>query len=304
MNTRPPPRRVNPDYFRSMVEGMTEDQLREQNEEDFARSTAEYEQFVQHYGRGECYLCGKSFKTFSTAAPCVHGVLRQCKIRKKDFRSIFERFGYVQIAAFVRWVANQERFLGSINDLQGEKSDRKIFEYSVKWKNTEWTFDCSKNDYAGHGGAASSFPHYHFQMRTDGKPFIDFGDFHIPFSEEDLFHLDLSLMLPNQFHHSFGLGGAGMQSAVEMDPEDVIQHSSVTDNEDEATYHLQTLILAKDKPISGEQLKAIIEERQRTGQTFAYLARKHLSNAETIKTIVSPADSIPEIAKRTERERR
>jgi hypothetical protein len=123
---------------------------------------------VEYSGRGERYLCGMSFKKFSTAVPCVHGILRQCKIRKKDFRSIFKRFGYVQIAAFVRRIANQERFFGSINDLHEEKSDSKIFEYSLKLKNTEGNVDCLKNDYAGHGGAASSFYHYRFQMRTEG----------------------------------------------------------------------------------------------------------------------------------------
>ena len=175
---RPSPRRVNPHAFRQFVEGMSQDQLRQQNEEDIARSCAEYDRFVEHYGHGDCYLCGKPFKTMTTAEPCVHWLLRQCKFKKKDFPSVFARFGYVQIAAFVRWVANQERFLGGINDLLEEKSERKIFEYSVKWKNIEWTFDCSKNDYAGHGGISSNFPHYHVQMRIDGRPFIDFGDFH------------------------------------------------------------------------------------------------------------------------------
>jgi hypothetical protein len=271
---------------------------------DIDRSDAEHEKFVEAYGRAECYLCGKPFKTISKTEPCVHWILRQCKFKKKDFQSVYGCFGYDQIAAFVRWCANQERFMSGINDLYEEKNDRKIFEWTAKWKNIEWTFDCSKNDYAGHGGGASSFPHYHFQMRIDGKPFIDFGDFHIPLSEQDLFVLDLKLALPEHFHHSFGYGGAGMQSAFEADPEKVVEHTSVCNNEEEATYHLQTMIMSKDNPISGEQLVAIFEESKRTGQTFAHLARKHLYNVDSIKTVVSLADSIPEIARRAVRERR
>lgn len=284
---------------------MSQEDLRLQNEQDSARSKAEHERFVEAYSREECYLCGKPLKTISKSEPCVHWLLRQCKFKKKDFPLIYARFGYTQIAAFLRWSANQERFLSSINDLEAERNDRKVFEYTIRWRNIEWTFDCSENDYTGHKGMSSSHPHYHFQMRIDARPFIDFGDFHVPFSEEDLFSLDLSRTFPEHFHHSFGEAGAGMQAAVEFDPELIVSESSHTDNEDEATYRLQTIIVgSKEKPITKEQLSAMFEESERTGQTLAHLARKHLPDAETIKTIVSAADSIPEIAKRTERDRR
>ena len=95
-----------------------------------------------------------------------------------------------------------------------------------------------------------------------------------------------------------------MQTAVQMNPEDVIEQTSVAENEEEATFHLQTIIIAKDNPITGEQLQAIVEESKRTGQTFAHLARNHLPNADSIKTVVAPAESIPDIARRTERGRR
>jgi len=175
-------RRIDPEAVREHFENLSDDQLRAHNEADISRADAEYEEFVAAYQIGESYLCGKSFKTISKSSPCVHWLLRQCNFKKKDFPLVYEKFGYVQIAAFVRWVANQERFLSAINDLSDEKGDRKVLEYTVKWKNIEWTFDCSKNDYEGHGGTHSNFPHFHFQMRIDSKPFINFGDFHPAYS--------------------------------------------------------------------------------------------------------------------------
>lgn len=297
-------RRIDPEVFMQMFDSLTDEQLQAQNETDTARADAEYEEFVAAYQVGECYLCGKSFRTISKESPCVHWLLRQCKFKKKDFPLIYQRFGYVKIAAFVRWIANQERFFSAINDLSEEKNDRKVFEYTVKWKNIEWTFDCSKNDYKGHQGAHSNFPHFHFQMRIDSRPFINFGEFHIPFSEEDLFRLDLTHALPEKFQYSFGKGGMGMQDAVEISPEDIIQYTEHTDNHDEATYRLQTMIMAGDKPIAGDQLQAIFEESKRTGATLSSLAKRYLPNAEAINTLVSPADSVPTIARRSERKRR
>lgn len=298
------PRRIDPDSFRKLFESMSDEELQRNNERDIAQSEKEHAHFVEHYERGLCYLCGKPFKTISKDTPCVHWLLRQCKFKKSDFPQVCERFGYTQIAAFTRWAANQERFLSGINDLSSEKSGRKVFEYTVRWKNIEWTFDCSKNDYQGHGTGHSAYPHYHLQMRIDGKPFINFGDFHIPLSEEDLFHLDLTHAASDIFHHSFGAGGLGMQAGIEIDPEEIIRETVVTDNGDEATYRLQTMVMAGDKPFSGEALKKMVEESQATGATMASLAHKYLGGTASVKTVVSPADSIPEIARRTERKRR
>lgn len=292
------------DAFRQLFDSMSDDELKAQNEADIARVEAEHSDFVAHYRRGTCYLCKKPFKTLSKGTPCVHWLLRQCKFKKKDFPLIYVRFGYVQIAAFVRWVANQERFLSGINDLDYEKADRKIFEYTVKWKNVEWTFDCSKNDYEGHGGTRTNFPHYHLQMRIDSRPFIDFGDFHIPFSEEDLFHLDLARAIPDKFHHSFGEPGSGMQYASEIPPELMVEHSERTENEEEATYRMQTMIMAGDAPLSGDAIYEMYKESERTGATLASLAPKYLQGAKSIKTVISPADTVPEIARRSERKRR
>jgi hypothetical protein len=150
----------------------------------------------------------------------------------------------------------------------------------------------------GHGTGASRHPHYHFQMRMDGRQFINFGDFHVPLSERDL--INLSLRNESRFRQSFGSAGSGMQEAVSVDPDVVLEHTEPTTNEDEATYHFSTTIEATDRPISGEELQDIFEEAKRTNKSVAYVAKQRLQGRARIQTVISPADGIPDIANRTE----
>lgn len=232
----------------------------------------------------------------SKSNPCLHWLLRQCKFKKKDFSAIYKHFGYINIAAYLRWVANEQSYHRNINDMEFLKADRKIFEYSIRWKNIEWTFDCSKNDFEGHNGTRTNYPHYHFQMRVDDRPFINFGDFHVPFNEEDLFKLSLAQEYPKQFHFSFNGPGAGMQEAVEIDVRDIIEESTVVENsEEDGTYDMSTIIV-QEGGVDLQKLLAAYEESKAKGKTVASLAKKYFDNANSIETIVSPADTISPIA--------
>jgi len=297
-------KRVNPKSFKEMIERLPAGEIDRINQLQYEQALDEHRRFKEHYEREECYLCGKPFKTLSKSTPCIHWLLRICKFKAKDFSKVYQAFDYHQISSYLRWVANQERFQGNINDLVDEKGERKIIQTTIKWKNIEWTFDCSKTDYEGHGSSNSSFPHYHFQMRIDGKQFINFNSHHIRFSEKDLFNLDLVHKSPDLVKHSFGPGGSGMQDAVEMDPEFILQNTVATENEDEAIYHMQTMVMAEDEPIKGDDLQALIEESRATGKPMANLLSKHLGDGAKINIIISSVDSIPDIAKRTERKRR
>ncbi|WP_151705494.1 hypothetical protein [Nitrincola alkalilacustris] len=188
-------KRVNPKSFKEMIESLPAGELDRIHQLQHDQALDEHRRFKEHYEREECYLCGKPFKTLSKSEPCIHWLLRRCKFKAKDFSKIYQAFDYHQISSYLRWVANQERFQGNINDLVDEKGERKIIQTTIKWKNIEWTFDCSKTDYEGHGSGNSSFPHYHFQMRIDGKQFINFNSHHISFSEKDLFNLDVTIQL-------------------------------------------------------------------------------------------------------------
>lgn len=295
---------IDTEKIRKIRENMTDSEIHELNRLNDEEHQKQAKAFKEGYHKGMCYLCNKPFKTISTDNPCLHWLLRECKFKKKDFPKIYEKFGYGNIAAFIRWCANQERMLSNINDLESEKSERKILSYTVKWKNIDWTFDCSKNDFEGHKDTSIDYPHYHFQMRVDGRQFINFNDFHVPFKDEDLFTLNLSIQHGDWFKQNFGAIGSGMQDALSVDAEQIIQQSVRTENDDEAVYHLSTFIDASENPITGEEIYEMQKEVERTGKSFAHVAQKYLNNRAKIQTTISPIDSIPDIAARTEHKRR
>lgn len=289
--------------YRRIFESMSPEEIEEMNRKNDEEHQRQAAAFKAGYEQGICYLCEKPFKTISKDNPCLHWLLRQCKFKKKDFPKVYSKYGYGNIAAFIRWCANQERLISSINDLEEEKSDRKILSYTVKWNNIEWTFDCSKNDFSGHKGTSIDYPHYHFQMRIDGKQFINFNDFHVPFTDQDIFVLKNSLEQGDWFKQDFGAIGSGMQEAISIDPELALEHMSNAE-EDDATYHLSTMIEAIDKPIPGELIDEIRQESINTGKSMTLIAKEKLKDIAVVKTVISPAESIPDIASRTEHKRR
>lgn len=281
-------------FLRSLSPG----QIEEGNRRDHAEHERQAAAFHAAYINEKCHLCGLPFDQMRSSHPCTHWLLRRCRFKKNDLLKISERYDYHNIAAFLRWCANEEVLLRNINDLSDEKSDRKVISYTIKWKNIEWTFDCTENDLHGHGIGHSSVPHYHFQMRIDGRQFINFNEFHLPFSDRDLFHLGIR-DVPT-VHHSFGAAGSGMQEAVSVDPDLALEHAVPTLNGDEATYHFSTMIEATDQPLSGDELYEIFEEAKRTNKSFAFVARQRLQGRASIQTVISPSDAIPDITQRTE----
>lgn len=296
------PNRVEVDAFQKYLDNLPEGELDRINTLEHDKTIDEYERFVTSYQNGECYLCEKPFKSISKKTPCLHWLLKRCKFRSKDFSKVYNKFDYHQTMSYLRWVANQERFQGNINDLNEEKSNNKIIETTIKWDNIEWTFNCSTNDYLGHGGN-SNFPHYHFQMRIDGKPFINFNQHHIPFSGNDLFNIDLLQQKPEIISHSYGPGGLGMQDAVEADPEDILQYAVTAKDKEDATYQMQSIITSKDKdsPLKGEDIQAMLQESQKTGKPIASLIDKYFPDTVESNTIIFPVSTIPDISKRNGR---
>ena len=292
----------DPDKIREFFQSLSPAEIEAANQKNHEEHVKQVEAFKKGYESESCYLCGKPFKTISKDEPCLHWLLRRCKFRKNDFPKIFAKYNYYNIASFLRWCANQERMHSNINDLEDEKRKNKIISYTIKWKNIEWTFDCSANDYHGHDGTKMDFPHYHFQMRIDGKRFISFNDYHIPFTDEDLFNLSLSGEY--WFHQNFGAVGSGMQEAVDIPLDDILEHTISSEDEAEATFHFSTIIDASENPISGEELAEMQEEAKRTGKSLSLIAQKRLQGRAKVQTTISPVDTIPDIASRTEHKRR
>ena len=62
--------------------------------------------------------------------------------------------------------------------------------------------------------------------------------------------------------------------------------------------------MAEDSPISGKVIQEIIEENKRTGKLHAHLAQEKLKGKAKIRTIISPVDTIPDVAKRSKHKRK
>ncbi|MHA3058390.1 hypothetical protein [Acinetobacter sp. ANC 4641] len=293
---------MNDKSFESWLNNLTQEEVEEINKKQHDENLRQVDAFKEGYKKQNCYLCGKDFKTISKNQPCLHWLLRICKFKKNDFKLIYTKFGYHNIAAFLRWCANEEKLLSNINDLESEKSPRKILSSTIKWKNIEWTFDCSANDIAGHTGSHIEYPHYHFQMRIDGRPFINFNEYHVPFSDEDL--EILKLKDNSRVIQNFGAAGSGMQDAVSVDPEKVIELCTPAQDMEDATYHFSTIVEMTEKPLTGEELYQIQLEAQASGESLTYMLNKKLQGRAKIQTVITPSESIPDIASRTEHKRR
>ncbi|MBW1835162.1 MAG: hypothetical protein JRI62_10680 [Deltaproteobacteria bacterium] len=290
---------TNTEQYKQIFESMTSDEIQEMNQKNHEEHIRQATAFREGYSKGKCYLCGKPFKTISKKKPCIHWLLKRCKFKKKkDFPKIYAKYGYHNIAAFLRWTANQERLLSNINNLKDEKPDKKIINYTIRWKNIEWTFDCSEGDLNGHPGTKHNYPHYHFQMKVSGDRFIAFNDFHVPFTDEDVFVINLKEKESDWFNQDFGSIGSGMKEAVSFDLEDILEHTDSTDDDNNATYHFSTMIDARENPITGEELYEMQQEAKRTGKSLSLIAQKRLKNRADVKTVISPAKTIPDIAKR------
>ena len=140
-------------------------------------------------------------------------------------------------------------------------------------------------------------------MRIDGRQFINFNDFHVPFTDEDVFVLKNSIEQGDWFKQNFSAIGSGMQDAISIEPELAIEHMTNAE-EDDATYHLSTMIEAIDEPIPGELIDEIRQESLKTGKSMTLIAKEKLKDIAVVRTVVSPANSIPDIASRTERKRK
>ncbi len=169
--------------------------------------------------------------------------------------------------------------------------------------------NCSHNDFKGHDGTKTDYPHWHFQMRIDGHQFINFSDFHIPFSKDDQLKLVLENDEESGFHHTFGPGGQGMQERMDQlsaNPDEFIANAMSASDPDDGSVHMQSIIMGGEGGISGDKIDEAMEMSRKTGKTLNYCFKEVLGGDPEVRinTIASPAESVPEIAKRTERKRR
>jgi hypothetical protein len=134
-------------------------------------------------------------------------------------------------------------------------------------------------------------------MRIDKRPFIDFSDFHVPFSEHDLFVIDSI----DAWHMQYWVNSAWawIQDALNLFDklwsENVLDVMNQAKNEEEAPFHMGTLIQWN---ISGDWLAEIIEEANKTWKSFASVIHSRKLADMSVQTFVEPSESLPEIASR------
>jgi|SRR3989344_1311250 len=285
------------DEVNRFLGSLSQDELEKISREEFRANNRVYKEFKEAVDAGKCFLCHHLLSDFVVDKPCMHWLLRPVGFDKKHVLLIFLSFNYLRIQSYVRWMANTEIPAGNINDLEKEKNPDKVIEYTVRYKNLEWSFSCGKGDLAGHRFAWSRdarSPHYHFQMRIDGRPFIRYKDFHIPFTEEDLWTLPIMLgMVPKaSYTHGHGMGMQDMMTKLK--PEELLDVMHPSEDESTGVYNLTTFVQAEQgKTLSGDELIELLKKSRETGVPMAKLM-KSMKNAGGVQTIISPGPRVPQ----------
>lgn len=287
---------------KKVFESLDEETISRMNEEGRKKAEESYHRFVECFDQGICSQCGSPLKTFSAKKPCLHWLLRPNGLKKKHFNEFWSRFGYFRMEAYLRWVANHHEPAKGINDLKSERGEKKLIETTIRYKHLEWSFSCSQSDMDGHTNSRDgNFPHFHFQMRIDKKPFINYSENHVPFSDEDLWKFAMISQEEIPFEHNFRYG-EGMEAILtDSDADSLIDIMETIDNEDDAAFEMSTFVMARPgETISGDDIADLIEESKRTGVPLAKLMRRLDA---TVKTVIQPGKGVPEMASRSQTKR-
>lgn len=270
------------------------------------RRTAEkeYQSFRTAFAEGVCYICKSELASFSKNKHCLHWLLRPKGFKKGKFPHLCRQYGMFRIQSYLRWVANQESRQRNINDLSDEGSG-KLLEVTIRYQKLEWSISCSEGDFNGHAESKNPEarkPHYHFQMRIEKQPFINFNQTHAPLHEGDIAALDLMRKNPEGISWSFPFG-EGMQRLFDsVSAEEIIEKSSFTQDPQESMFNIQSMIIADEgHTISGDQVADLIQEAKDNNKSIASVIDR-IPNA-TKKTAIFPGEGVVEQAVRSERNR-
>ena len=276
------------------------EELQARADEHNKKARRDFEKLKNSLSEGKCSFCSHDITYFDEKIPCFHWLLWEAEgLKKIHFPLLFEREGFHQTIAYLRWVANSEKPFVNINDLVEEGKSTNIIDITIRYKNLEWSFICSESDKQGHHGTQEGKnPHYHFQMKKDDCVVINYSGFHLPFIDYDDFCFAMAQGKFDKLCASDGKA-AGIQSILDTTkPEKLIDNMTYADSEKDALFKTDILIEAEEgHTISGDEIADMIKERKRTGIPLAKLVEK-LKNVK-LKRIVSPGPGVPEKSQRT-----
>ena len=285
------------DQIAERLSSLSEEERNAFSAKSMESSLEEHAAFSEAFAANRCYICEKPLATFSSEHPCLHWLLKPKGFKKKHLPAVAERYSMLQMETYLRWVANSESLAKNINDFADEGTG-KLREVTIRYKHFEWSFSCAESDLRGHASTAhSNFPHFHFQMRLDQRPFINYSDFHLPLHERDVHGLELSVRIPDLFTIKFP-GGEGMSEILQPKNYDVLlSKASKSPDPKNAGLSISSLLIADEgHTIDGTQLAELIEQARAEGTTVASLLHK-IPNASA-RTLISPGPAVVEQASR------
>lgn len=281
------------------ISKLSSEEMEQKNKEQLEEMERQFQEFKSNFDQGNCYLCNQRLDSVKESDPCIHWLLRKNKRFKKNkhFKGITKKYSMFQIQCYLRWVSNKDKPFQNINDFEDEVKNPQNFEATIKYENLTWSFSCSDNDFAGHGGDKTNFPHYHFQMKVDNGVLIKYNDFHIPLTDTDRFNILLFKNHGDTFKHTFGRGESVTTMFEKFSPEEIIEMATTDWESDGSTFNFSNIIEADPgTTISGDDFVDIIKESQETRVPVAKLMKK-LKNVRTT-TIVSASEEIVDHAAR------
>ena len=292
--------------FGEFFNALDEESLIAYNKAALAESARNYQEFENSFKKGVCCYCNGTLNTINEkTGSCYHWLLAPKSLKKKNIERFFlEHDDYLALTTYLKWVANTDRPFAKINNLADEKNPAKLIEETIVYKTIEWSFSCGKTDFEGHADSKNAnFPHYHFSMVIDGRPFISFNDLHIRLNSKDVYVLKAKFEHPDKVDTT-SYFGQGMQELLTTIPsERLLDTMSTTDDFDNSTFRVQSMILSKPgESISGDELIRLLNQSKETGIPVAKLIKD--SNNFNVQTFITPGDGVPEIKKRSPRKKK
>jgi len=287
--------------LRKFIESIPQEEVDRKTRIQDEENKRVYKEFIENLKIGKCFLCGGQMDSFNESKQCFHWFTHPKGIKKKFFEKYLKNpIGFFQLDSYFRWLANTERPIGNINDLKDETSSTSYLETTYKYKNIEWAFSVGHTDKEGHPNAkVGANPHYHIQMKVDYRVFLRFNDFHIPFSDGDLFTISMLEQMPDKVklghNHGQGIGILEDEDNLEI----IDDALTITDDIENAPFNRQTLIEAPEgQTISNEIIQQAIEESKRTKKPIGKIMQRLFSDARII-SILTPSDGVPKMTKRS-----